>query len=479
VGLTPLHAIAASDGGRVALVLGNSGYIYEPELANPVNDAHDIGVALREAGFSVVEGVDLDKVTADRELREFIDLSEGADLAVLFYAGHGVQVDGHNYLIPTDAKLKRRADLDFELIDSDRVIASLESGAKATVVFLDACRDNPLAANLLAQGDRGGFLSRGLAPQATASSGALIAFSTAPGRVASDGAGRNSPFTTALLRNMLTPGLEIKSLMTRVRSEVAAATHDAQIPWDTESLRTDVYLVVPKTSPVAPPQPPPPSAADTTCDQLIDPQASSTAVLAKNLDAGVRACARAVAQSPDEPRFVTLLRAAEEQRAYKSAVDSPERERSDAYLLIYPNGHFVDAVRTHLASLTQTEAPMPSEAELVKSLESELHRVGCYGGAINEVWGPALIRAASAFAQKSASAVDGRSPNAPLLDAVRAAQGVVCEAPKPMAQPPVRVQPRTVEASKRVAHIATPKTPRPEAKVSRGCFTAGGLDYCD
>lgn len=494
---------------RVALVLGNSDYLHEPQLRNPSNDAADVGGALRALGFHVIEGLNLDKAATDRKLREFIAASDGADIALLFYAGHGVQLDGRNFLVPTDAALRRRADLDFELIDVERVVTSVESGARTTLVILDACRDNPLAANLAPQAERSIAVSRGLSPIAVSGAGTLIAYSTAPGHVAADGAGRNSPFTSALLRNIATPGLEIKALMTRVRSEVAKATSDQQIPWETESLRNDIFLV--PALPIPPPAPTPSPAsnvdalADAPCAALVNPTATEAAVLAADVNAGLAACALAVTENPDERRFVTLLRVAREQLAFKSAMTSRERERSDAYLLVYPKGRFVEAVRKHLAEVSSVAAPSVLAAtpvatpvttptptpvstpeidrtELVSKLERELGRVGCYKGSVDGAWGAGLSNAASAFAtQTGAPYLDVTGPTLTLLNAVAAKTGTVCAppavaptpAPTPQASPPVslaRPKPK-------------PERPRPAATERPpgrgGCFNVGGLQYCN
>jgi uncharacterized caspase-like protein len=235
----PLHA--ASD--RVALVIGNGAYENAGQLANPANDAADVAQALRRIGFDVVEGRDLAKRDMEGRIREFGHKLDNASLALFFYAGHGLQVSGRNYLVPVDAKLDRPADLNFEAFDLNLVLQQMEADKRVNLVFLDACRDNPLARSLArSMGTRSAAVGRGLA-STQGNVGTMIAYATQPDNVAMDGQGRNSPFTTALLKYIDTPGLEVSSLMKRVRSDVVAATRDRQVPWDHSSLTNDVVLV--------------------------------------------------------------------------------------------------------------------------------------------------------------------------------------------------------------------------------------------
>src|SRR6516165_5001178 len=203
-GLVALHAFAAK---RVALVIGNGAYQEAATLSNPVNDAADMAKALTQSGFDAVLGLDLDRRGFDEKLRAFSRALDDADAAVLFYAGHGLQVAGRNYLVPVDARLKTERDLDFEAIGLDFVLRQMESGreGRTNIVFLDACRDNPLARNLArSMGTRSASVGQGLAEVHTGV-GTFIAFSTQPGNVALDGEGRNSPFAAALTKRVLEP----------------------------------------------------------------------------------------------------------------------------------------------------------------------------------------------------------------------------------------------------------------------------------
>ena len=234
-------AQAASD--RVALVIGNGAYMNANKLVNPPNDAADVASALRKLGFDVVEGRDLDKRGMESKVIEFSRKLDNAGMALFFYAGHGMQVGGRNYLIPIDAKLERGGDLSFETLDVSQVLGQMEAEKRVNLVFLDACRDNPLARSFSRSlGTRSAAVGQGLASIQSAV-GTMIVYATQPDNVALDGDGtRNSPFTGALLKHIATPGLEVRSMMTRVRSDVLVATRDKQVPWDHSSLTSDVIL---------------------------------------------------------------------------------------------------------------------------------------------------------------------------------------------------------------------------------------------
>jgi caspase domain-containing protein len=247
---------------RVALVIGNAAYTHAGRLANPANDASDMAAALKGMGIEVIVGLDLDKRGFDTTLRSFSRALADADVGILFYAGHGLQVGLRNYLVPTDAQLQGERDLEFETVALDFVMRQMEIGreGRTNIVFLDACRDNPLARNLArTMGTRSVGVGRGLA-EVQAGIGTFIAYATKPGEVAQDGDGRNSPFTAALAKAVKAPGKSLTAVMVDVRKEVLATTRNRQVPWDHSALTGEFYFdlasapaMLPKTAPAVPP----------------------------------------------------------------------------------------------------------------------------------------------------------------------------------------------------------------------------------
>lgn len=235
--LTMLGAWPAMAERRVAVVIGNSAYEHAPKLRNPRNDAVALVAKLQSAGFEVVEGYDLDHSGMVETFKEFGAKLADADVALFFYAGHGIQVDGQNYLVPVNAQVRHEDEIAFELIGLNTVMRQMERGGdRIKLAFLDACRDNPFKDVLAPGGTRGAVsLGKGLG-EMRAPRGTFIAFATEPDQVALDGDGGNSPFTTALIQHMGTPGASIQDMMIRVRRDVSNATGGKQTPWDSSSL---------------------------------------------------------------------------------------------------------------------------------------------------------------------------------------------------------------------------------------------------
>lgn len=227
---------------RVALVVGNSAYQNVSPLANPVNDATAMAESLKRMGFDVIVGLDLDHRAFVKHMKEFARQLQGAELALFFYAGHGLQVDGQNFLAPVNTELLDEIDLEFETVRLDAIISQMEKEPRTNLIFLDACRNNPLARNLAQSlGTRNVGSKLGLAPVETGI-GTLIAYSTQPGNVAYDGTGTHSPFSSALLDHLETPGADIAMVLRRVRQQVLSETGGKQVPWSNSSLTGDVVL---------------------------------------------------------------------------------------------------------------------------------------------------------------------------------------------------------------------------------------------
>ncbi len=235
-------AVAAK---RVALVLGNSAYQNVAPLPNPVNDGAVITATLKAAGFDVVDSRhDLSAAETRRALRDFADLARDADIAVVYYAGHGIEVDGTNYLIPVDAKLERDTDVFDEAFSLDRVLLAVEPAKQLRLVILDACRDNPFA-KIMKKTVASRSIGRGLAKIEPTSPNTLIAYSAKAGSTALDGDAKNSPFTTALARHITTPGLDVRKAFGFVRDDVLKTTGNRQEPFVYGSLGGDDVPLVP------------------------------------------------------------------------------------------------------------------------------------------------------------------------------------------------------------------------------------------
>lgn len=249
----------ASAQKRVALVVGNSAYQHSPALPNPKNDAGDLSAVLRQQGFQVLEGWDLDKQAFDRKVRDFATALNGAEVGLFFFAGHGLQVGGQNYLVPVDAELTTAAALEFEMVKVDVVHRVMERLTNTNLLFLDACRDNPLSRNLArAMGTRSADIGRGLAA-VESGIGTLISFSTQPGNVALDGTGRNSPFAAALIKHIGASKDDLSAILIDVRNDVMKDTQRKQVPWEHSALTGRFYFAA--APPLAAPVVPPPAAA--------------------------------------------------------------------------------------------------------------------------------------------------------------------------------------------------------------------------
>src|ERR1700726_4186184 len=299
---------------RVAFVVGNSAYRNVAPLANPAVDAKSMAKLLRNVGFDVVEGTNLTRDRMTERVLQFGKKAEGADVALFFYAGHGIALNGTNYLLPVDADIK--SEMDVKLGNAVNVDVTLEqtmADAKVKLVFLDACRDNPFASKIKSNSPtRSLSVQQGLA-EMKSGEGTLIAFATGPGQTALDGQeGTNSPFTRALIAHITTPGVEIQQAMTEVRAQVNEETNKGQLPWGHTNLIGSVYL---NPAPV-----PAPGAAAST--------ASAPAAVASS--------------SPGTDVELEF---------WRSVKESNKPEELNAYLTNYPNGQFKSLALARIASL--------------------------------------------------------------------------------------------------------------------------------
>jgi len=264
IGLTlVLSAGAASAERRVALIIGNSNYKNVQPLANPARDATAVGALFKRAGFEVVESkLDLGNTAMRRTIREFTSTAKNADIAVVYYAGHGIEFDGTNYLIPVDAELASDVDVEDETISLDRIMRMLDPVKRLRLVILDACRENPFGKKMT-RTIASRSMGRGLAKIEVTSTDTLVAFAAKAGMTAADGIGDHSPFTAALLDSLATPGLDVRIAFGRVRDEVMKSTDNKQEPYVYGSIGGSTVALVPKPPEKQAPVAAAPSAADT------------------------------------------------------------------------------------------------------------------------------------------------------------------------------------------------------------------------
>ena len=297
---------------RVAFVVGNGAYKNVAPLPNPSIDAKAMASALRNVGFEVVEGTNLTRDKMTERLLDFGKKAQGADVAVFFYAGHGIAISGTNYLLPIDADIKSEMDVKLgAAINIDLTLDQTMGDAKVKLVFLDACRDNPFAAKIKSNSaTRSVNVQTGLA-EMKSGEGTLIAFATGPGQTALDGTeGGNSPFTRALLANLTQPGLEIQQAMTKVRAQVNEETNKGQLPWGHTNLIGAVYL-----------------------NGAPAPAAPGTAA------------------APAQQQVAMAPNAEVEVEFWRSIKDSNKVEELNAYLTNYPSGTFKSLALARIAAL--------------------------------------------------------------------------------------------------------------------------------
>jgi uncharacterized caspase-like protein len=319
---------------RVAFVVGNGAYKNVAQLPNPPIDAKAMATTLRGVGFDVVEGTNLTRDKMTEKLLDFGKRAQGADVAVFFYAGHGIAISGTNYLLPVDADIKSEMDVKLgAAINIDLTLDQTMSDAKVKLVFLDACRDNPFAAKIKSTATRSVSVGSGLA-EMKSGEGTLIAFATGPGQTALDGTdGQNSPFTRALISHITQPGVEIQQAMTEVRAQVNEETSKGQLPWGHTNLIGSVYLNPAKPAPAAP--------------------ATAAAPAAGRAPAAVAAAA---------PGTDVEL------EYWRSVKDSKKPEELNSYISQYPNGQFKALALSRMAALENGTLPDKEKSDVTRNL---------------------------------------------------------------------------------------------------------------
>jgi uncharacterized caspase-like protein len=474
---------------RVALVIGNSGYQNVARLRNPANDATAITATLKEAGFDLVETKrDLKISEMRRVLRDFANSSRDADVSVVYYAGHGIEVDGTNYLIPVDAALEQDIDVYDEAFSLDRVLAVVEPAKQLRLVILDACRDNPFAKTMKRTvGSRA--IGRGLAKVEPNSPNTLIAFASKAGSTASDGDSKNSPFTAALVKHIAKPGLDLRKAFGFVRDDVLKDTANRQEPYVYGSLGGDDAPLVPAKPVAAGAQSDPQSAvrrdyelslqlgsrdgweaflrtyaegfyADLAKGQMkkiAAEEARSAAVEKARLaeQEKVRLAAEGARQT-DQARAAAAAMAAEEARnaaekvkqaeqdkaaaAEKNRIAEQEKARLAAEKANPEQDKAAAAQQVRLAApkaddeKKQQVAALPTAADksdeppvdLPKTLKAELRRVGCNTGSVDGNWNAASQKALDLFNKHAGMKFDAKVASLDALDAVKSKTARVC-----------------------------------------------------
>ncbi|UQD70559.1 caspase family protein [Bradyrhizobium japonicum] len=484
-------------GNRVALVIGNSAYKNAAPLSNPVNDAAIVEATLMNAGFDVVQTRrDLQAIEMRRTLRDFADQARDADVAVIYYAGHGMEIEGTNYLIPVDATLERDTDVFDEAFSLDRVMLAIEPARQLRLVILDACRNNPFSEKMKRTvGSRS--ISRGLARIEPATANTLVAFAAKAGSTASDGNSKNSPYASALVKYIGTPGLDLRRVFGFVRDDVMKATGNRQEPYVYGTLGGDDVPLVPAKETAKEPTresagepakeaakeaaPSPTLRSEIRRDYELALQVGNKdalnffivqypdgyyASLAKlqlaKIDAEekrVAAAEKARQAEQEQARLVNEgaqqmqlakaasdLKAAQEARAAAEAAKETAQHQAAQAEQRRVAAETTAAAKNAAPSATgqpqeakantdtkvsalpnpQTPVPPPSPAELAKSVQTELRRVGCLTGSASGEWDAVSRRSLELFNQSAGTKFDTKTASADALDAIRLKPARVC-----------------------------------------------------
>lgn len=468
---------------RVALIIANSAYRNVPPLANPVNDGAVMTRTFKAAGFDVVDfRRDLSAGETRRALRDFADAARDADIAVVYYAGHGMEVEGANYLIPVDARLERDTDVYDETLSLDRILVAVEPAKKLRLVILDACRDNPFARTMeRTVAVRG--IGRGLARIEPTSPNTLVAYSAKAGSTAQDGDGKNSPFTLALSRHISTPGLDIRKAFGFVRDEVLKATGNRQEPFVYGSLGGEDVALVPAAARASQAAAAPNAQSGMRRDYELALQVGNEAAwnaflrqypdgfyaslarlqldkltaeenhavlaeqarvaeaerarlvaegAAKDVLARAEAKAQAEAKAAEQARLaaekvteVAQQQAAEANRKPQDQLSNPQQASLKTAITV-PAPAAAATTQPEKAPRMASLTPAAPPADLAKAVQVELRRVGCLNQDANGDWGSASRRSLSQFNRYAGTELDAQTASGDALEAIKRKQGRVC-----------------------------------------------------
>jgi uncharacterized caspase-like protein len=463
---------------RVALVMGNSAYKSVPRLANPANDAALVGGMFKKAGFDLIDvRTDLNGVEMRKALREFGSRVRDAEVAVIYYAGHGIELDGTNYLIPTDAALETDSDVLDETVALDRALFAVEPAKQLRLVILDACRDNPFA-KTMKRTVASRAIGRGLAKIEPTSPNTMIAFAAKAGSTASDGDAKNSPFAAALVERLPTPGLDLRKAFGFVRDDVLKNTSYRQEPYVYGSLGgDDVPLVAAKPTATGPQASPEDAirrnyelalqlgtrdgwtvflvqypegfyaglargqlnkiaaeearaVAAEKARQAEEDKARLAADRAKKAEQDKAAAtakaaenARLAAEKTKELEEAKAAAAEQRRKEIEAAVAKALTDKQAAEKKGIPEA---DPRIAALPSPTPSPAPAQSPQQLASSVQSELRRVGCLANAENGEWSAKSQRSLTLFNKYAGTKLDTTLASFDALDAIKAKPGRVC-----------------------------------------------------
>ncbi|MGX5828486.1 caspase family protein [Mesorhizobium sp. 43Arga] len=424
---------------RLAIVIGNSNYQSNrlEHLPNAANDATGLSESLKRLNFEVLTGTDLSTEGFAKLLQDADARLPTASAVLIFYAGHGVQLNGENYLLPVDTpdpesleKLTGRA------IRLNDVIARFARRDRQTFIFLDACRNNPLGS--------GAGASNGLA-QVEVGENTFVAFATQPGNVTADGGGKNSPFTTALLKNIEIPGLSISDMMIRVRNDTEALTVGRQVPWDQSNLREQFYF---------------------TEQQVFDPEQLSASL------------ARILADPEAKKRLQVELASNDLQTAVLTVGQTLRSVEVPA-----PSASAAEPVGTQVANLSPTEriedarqsvvtdlqtlivggpagaADKDKTADLARNIQTELRRLGCYRMQVDGDWGTGSVRALTDYYKNTKQVAATTEPSVGLLGDLFLRSGRICKQPVIVRAKPAKVA-SEADSSRNSSSRTTGKRPQ-------------------
>jgi uncharacterized caspase-like protein len=476
---------------RVAMVIGNSAYQNVAPLANPVNDGTVMASTLKDAGFDVVDfRRDLPAAETRRALRDFADRARDADIALVYYAGHGIEVDGANYLIPVDARLERDTDVYDEAFSLDRVLIAIEPARKLRLVILDACRDNPFTKSMK-RTVASRAIGQGLAKIEPTSPNVLIAYSAKAGSTAADGDGKNSPFTIALSKHLTTPGLDVRRAFGYVRDDVLKSTGNRQEPFVYGSLGGEDVPLVPAPAIAAPPPAAPVAnpQADVRRDYelalQIGNKSALNAFLAQYPDGfyaslaklqlekiaaeEIRVAATERARAAEQERARLAVEGAQKAQQAKAEADAKAAEQAriaaeKAKQLaqdqaaaaeqkrlvaekaladkVAADKAAADKAAADKVAAAHPAAPAPADkdkainlaaltagspqVDITKSVQTELRRVGCLTGAVDGEWNAASQRSLTLFNRYAGTKLDTKVANVDTLDIIKLKSSRVC-----------------------------------------------------